>query len=212
MIACTCMVPTLAKPWSGTIVCTPSEPWSWKSPPWHRAIEKNIEAVAEGDFRTMVLRGCRPWFCEGGDHAGTGDHASSDTNLLPCFANQSAMDRRQMSTNDWKLLGGGAKGLLSRGVKSLPKVTCSWANKVCACATPCCAGATSLCSYVRKKLCALSNQRKTKGQQLKGKIVSALLNIFHTCPHDFCRVNYPRGQNYYKKNSLQKFVVETINL
>ena len=28
MIACTCMVPTLAKPWSGTMVSTPSEPWS----------------------------------------------------------------------------------------------------------------------------------------------------------------------------------------
>ena len=49
-----------------------------KSPPWHQAIEKNIEVVGEGDFRTMVLRGCRPMVPdEGEDHAGTGDHAWS---------------------------------------------------------------------------------------------------------------------------------------
>ena len=44
---------------------------------------KNIEVVAEGHFRTLVLRGCRPWFSEDGDHAGTGDHASSGGHFLP---------------------------------------------------------------------------------------------------------------------------------
>ena len=58
MIACTCMVPTLAKPWSWTLVCTPSEPWSWKSPPGYRKEHRS---------------GCRegfqdPWFWEGADH------------------------------------------------------------------------------------------------------------------------------------------------
>ena len=51
IIACSRMVPTLAEPWSWTMVCTPSEPWSWKSPPWHRAIENNIEVIAEGGFQ-----------------------------------------------------------------------------------------------------------------------------------------------------------------
>ena len=41
-------------------------------------------------------------------------------------------------------LRGCKKGLLGRGAKSLPKVTCAWANKVCARATPCCASAMSL--------------------------------------------------------------------
>ena len=39
---------------------------------------------------------------------------------------------------------GGAKGVFGGGAKSLSKVTCTWANKVCARAAPCCASATSL--------------------------------------------------------------------
>ena len=62
MIACTRMVPTLAKPWSGTMACTPSEPWSWNAPPQPLLCSVLQPGTKAGIFRTMFLRGCRPWF------------------------------------------------------------------------------------------------------------------------------------------------------
>ena len=86
MIACTFMVPTLAKPWSGTMVRTPSEPCQGKSPSATISMFSSLALCQGGDFQDrgfggggVANHGSRPWFCEGGDHAGTGDHASSNS-------------------------------------------------------------------------------------------------------------------------------------
>ena len=54
MIACTCMVPTLARPWSGTIVCTPV-----------RTMVPKIPALAPG-YRKEHRSGCRGEFQDHG--------------------------------------------------------------------------------------------------------------------------------------------------
>ena len=74
MTACTCMAPTLAKPWSGTMVL--------KSPSSTIYMFFSTARWQGGDFQDHGSEGVqttsRPWFCEGGDHAGTGDHAASE--------------------------------------------------------------------------------------------------------------------------------------
>ena len=64
-----------------------------KSPFAITAMFFSIARCQGGDFQDRgsdggADHGSRPWFCEGGDHAGTGDHASFEINHLKRFSGQ----------------------------------------------------------------------------------------------------------------------------
>ena len=73
MIACTCMVPTLAKPRSGTMVCTPLRTMALKNPSATTSMFFSIVGCQGADFHDHGFggadHGSGPWFCDGGDHS-----------------------------------------------------------------------------------------------------------------------------------------------